>query len=352
MQASMGWSLERTKTIGERYVMMMWDNLASQEHDSQQEPPKPPRSAFMCFTDAKKKELLERDGLPQNKKEVLNLVASEWRKLSDGDRAFWDEEARNDKVRFVREKEQYKGEWVIPKRRAKKDPRAPKRPMSAFLKYSKTRRSKVKEENPDMSNTDISRLLGEMWRNASQAERAPYVESEQQERAAYKEQVKQWREKQATADAASRTSHHMVHQVPRPHYHDGSSFDPFMRVHSVEEAVQKADRSFATMQMEDYAPEPLPSRRSPQNAAKPTPYGYGYGGYRNHENEFPPRHAHPGHNAYPFRPYPPSSTAPPGLHSPDSSPEHGPKEEGEHCMTTSRYFDRPRYSPFGFYHYP
>jgi len=53
----------------------------------------------MCFTDAKKKELLERDGLPQNKKEVLNLVASEWRKLSDGDRAFWDEEARNDKVR-------------------------------------------------------------------------------------------------------------------------------------------------------------------------------------------------------------------------------------------------------------
>jgi len=51
---------------------------------------------------------------------------------------------------FVREKEQYKGEWIIPKRRAKKDPRAPKRPMSAFLKYSKTRRSKVKEDNPDM----------------------------------------------------------------------------------------------------------------------------------------------------------------------------------------------------------
>jgi len=80
-------------------VFAFKDNFASQEDDSKQEPPKPPRSAFMCFTDAKKKELLERDGLPQNKKEVLNLVASEWRKLSDGDRAFWDEEARNDKVR-------------------------------------------------------------------------------------------------------------------------------------------------------------------------------------------------------------------------------------------------------------
>ena len=55
----------------------------------------------MCFTDAKKKELLERDGVPQKKKELLKLVAVEWRKLSDRERAFWDEEARNDKVRYV-----------------------------------------------------------------------------------------------------------------------------------------------------------------------------------------------------------------------------------------------------------
>ena len=190
-----------------------------------------------------------------------------------------------------------------------------------------------------------------MWRNASQAERAPYVESEQHERAAYKEKVKQWREEQATADAASRTSHHMVHQVQHPHYHDTGPFDPFMRVHSVEEAVHKADRTFATMQLEDYAPEPLPPRRSPQSAAN----AKSYGGYRNHENEFPayrPRHAHPGHNAYPFRPYPTSSTAQSGLYSPESSPEHCPKEDGEHYPTTSRYFDRPRHSPFGFYQYP
>ena len=104
------------------------DNLSpaqTDEEDSKQVPPKPPRSAFMCFTDAKKKELLERDGLPQKKKELLNLgtchssksalfscidlildcscllVAVEWRKLSDRERAFWDEEARNDKVRYV-----------------------------------------------------------------------------------------------------------------------------------------------------------------------------------------------------------------------------------------------------------
>lgn len=53
-------------------------------------------------------------------------------------------------IRFVREKEQFKGEWVVPKRRAKKHPLAPKRPMSAFLKYSQSRRGKVKKDNPDM----------------------------------------------------------------------------------------------------------------------------------------------------------------------------------------------------------
>ena len=30
---------------------------------------------------------------------MLNIVANEWKSLSDRDRAHWDEEARNDKVR-------------------------------------------------------------------------------------------------------------------------------------------------------------------------------------------------------------------------------------------------------------
>jgi hypothetical protein len=82
--------------------------------------------------------------------------------------------------------------------------------MSAFLKFSQRRRSSVKERNPDMSNTDVSRLLGEMWRNASPAERAPYVEEEEKERAAYKAEIQKWRNEQASIDAATRTSHRDV----------------------------------------------------------------------------------------------------------------------------------------------
>ena len=113
----------------------------------------------------------------------------------------------------MREKAAYKGPWDLPKRRAKKHPLAPKRPMSAFLKYSQTRRSIVKEENPDMSNTDVSRLLGEMWRNASPRERAPYVEQEKRERDIYNKDIARWRAEQNRLDAQSRTSHQSVQQM-------------------------------------------------------------------------------------------------------------------------------------------
>jgi hypothetical protein len=190
----------------------------------------------------------------------LKLVATAWKKLSGRERAYWDEEARSDKLRFVREKAEYKGVWTIPKRRAKKHPLAPKRPMSAFLKYSQTRRAKVKEENPDMSNTDVSRLLGEMWRNASKTERAPYVEVEEEERAQYKEEVKRWRQSQARMDADTRTSHDAVltcsnigdfpaPMTPVPSYFEDPqayhNFEP-LRIQSVEDAINKADQRMSS----------------------------------------------------------------------------------------------------------
>lgn len=60
-------------------------------------PPKPARSSFMCFSDAKQKELASDSAT--NKKEVIKLVAEAWRALSNKERACWDEEARNDKMR-------------------------------------------------------------------------------------------------------------------------------------------------------------------------------------------------------------------------------------------------------------
>ena len=54
-----------------------------------------------------------------------------------------------------------------------------------------------------MGNTDVSRLLGEMWRNAPTAERSKYIEEEAKERKIYKEKIAQWKKEQARREAFS-----------------------------------------------------------------------------------------------------------------------------------------------------
>ena len=68
--------------------------------------------------------------------------------------------------------------------------------MSAFLLFSQGRRRRVKQENPDMKNTEISSLLGEMWRESTDEERRPFVERELGLREKYKVDLAEWKEKE------------------------------------------------------------------------------------------------------------------------------------------------------------
>merc|ERR1711915_390625 len=105
-----------------------------------------------------------------------------WKTLPPDQRAHWDDVAKKDKERYMAEKAMYTGPWQVPWKRAKKDPSAPKRPMSAFLYFSQDKRRQIKEENPSIRNTEVSRILGELWRNASEEEKRPHVEKEKEER--------------------------------------------------------------------------------------------------------------------------------------------------------------------------
>ena len=65
-------------------------------------PPKPPRSAFMCYTDAMKEELTTSGGtIDVTEEKILNNVAAKWKSLTDRQRAEWEEVSRQDKVRYV-----------------------------------------------------------------------------------------------------------------------------------------------------------------------------------------------------------------------------------------------------------
>jgi HMG (high mobility group) box len=78
--------------------------------------------------------------------------------------------------------------------------------MSAFLYYSQGKRSEIKSENPDMKNTEVSRILGDLWRNLSAEERAPFVDREKTERDKYKVAIAAWRqENEAKVEAERKT---------------------------------------------------------------------------------------------------------------------------------------------------
>lgn len=72
----------------------------------------------------------------------------------------------------------------------------------------------MKQENPELKNTDISRILGNMWRDASEEEKRPYVEKEKAEREQYKIEMEKWKKEHAAKQEAERASQHQQYTVP------------------------------------------------------------------------------------------------------------------------------------------
>jgi len=60
------------------------------------------------------------------------------------------------------------------KSKKKVDPNKPKRPLTAFMRYSASRRSVIRTQNKELSMIQISKIIGEEWRGLSDEGKRPY----------------------------------------------------------------------------------------------------------------------------------------------------------------------------------
>jgi len=193
----------------------------SEEDDVQQGTTKLPRrfrTAFIQFSSfrhkqirrdlrekgiaTKVRQLLGKEGLSshpwQQTSQVSKRVGADWRNLSAVDRLYWENQASTDRRRFDLEMIDFRS---VQDQSCQRKP--PKRPMSAFLAFSKDRRPHLREIHKGMPNKDLAKLLSREWHNLPSHERDAYKQEYHARMKDYQKEMKPFRRKTESTDSTT-----------------------------------------------------------------------------------------------------------------------------------------------------
>ena len=163
--------------------------------------PKRSKSAYIFFAIDQRERVKGILGGGARVGDIAKKTSELWKALSDEEREKWEGIAKADRDRYQVEKASYTGPLLIPGdsaygKKGKKDPSAPKRPLTAFLYFSQQMRPTLKVKNPEWRIAELSQELGRMWRNMSEEERMPYAKHEEEERKKYQVVNEKWKREQ------------------------------------------------------------------------------------------------------------------------------------------------------------
>jgi len=157
---------------------------------SKKDPHKPKRAltGFMYFSQEFRPEVIASN--PNIKfGDVGKMLGVRWGELSDEEKTPFLEKANLDKERYHFQMSSYIPDPEYAKKSKRRDPNKPKRAMSAYLYFCNAKRDTVQAGHPEKKMTDIQKLLGDLWKDTSDAERVPYTKQAEADRRRYDEEI-------------------------------------------------------------------------------------------------------------------------------------------------------------------
>ncbi|ORZ00499.1 hypothetical protein BCR43DRAFT_560981 [Syncephalastrum racemosum] len=96
------------------------------------------------------------------------------------------------KVKHSQQQQQQQQQQETAAQRRKRDPNAPKGPGNVFFLYCRMERDKIKDEVPNESLGEVTRLLGQKWKALSKEEKQKYYDMYRKEMNEYEEAMKSY----------------------------------------------------------------------------------------------------------------------------------------------------------------
>ena len=96
---------------------------------------------------------------------------------------------------------------VLPTKKTRKntrrDPTRPKRPISGYLAFYKTKRPEIQAKNPNKKSTEILSLAAVQWRNTPEEAKHEFKEIAKKDRERYDAEMAVWQSKQNAIQGAN-----------------------------------------------------------------------------------------------------------------------------------------------------
>lgn len=134
--------------------------------------------------------------------EFSKKCAERWKQMTENEKKRFATMAEKDKARYDREMSTYVPAAGEGKKKRKKDPNAPKRPLSAFFMYCADERAPIKAAHPSHSVGDIAKELGEKWNKVTPDVKAKYEAKAAQDKIRYEKAMAEYKNKGVVAAAA------------------------------------------------------------------------------------------------------------------------------------------------------